>query len=37
VDHLHIIRKGHRYLTVVSYNQNLWIDHPFVSAAYLPR
>lgn len=20
-----------------SYNQNLWIDHPFVSAAYLPR
>ena len=22
---------------VVSYNQNLWIDHPFEGAAYLPR
>ena len=21
----------------VSYNQNLWIDHPFEGAAYLPR
>jgi hypothetical protein len=20
-----------------SYNQNLWIDHPFEGAAYLPR
>ncbi len=22
---------------LVSYNQNLWIDHPFEGAAYLPR
>ena len=22
---------------VTSYNQNLWIDHPFEGAAYLPR
>jgi hypothetical protein len=21
----------------LSYNQNLWIDHPFEGAAYLPR
>ena len=21
----------------LSYNQNLWIDHPFEDAAYLPR
>jgi hypothetical protein len=23
--------------TRLSYNQNLWIDHPFEGAAYLPR
>ncbi|HUR06131.1 MAG TPA: hypothetical protein VM347_26530 [Nonomuraea sp.] len=26
-----------RLVNIVSYNQNLWIDHPFGGAAYLPR
>jgi hypothetical protein len=34
--HLFLGRRQ-RLLSLRSYNQNLWIDHPFEGAAYLPR